>query len=113
MPILLTLLFTLQSAYAVQWSYVTSDGKNNLRQKIDGKVRNFRLNGHDCKIDEVIKRGETDETRAVICEIPGDTKVTTIAACTSDSKGKVTNVNVGDLSFIKGVFVHSVILICE
>lgn len=112
MPVLFALILSFQSAFAVTWTYVTSDGKNNLRQRIDQKVRTFRLNGHECKIDEVIKRGENDETRAVICDLSSDNKVTTIAACTTVNN-KVTNVNVGDLSFINGTTVHSVILICE
>jgi hypothetical protein len=108
----LTLLLLTLPAQAVTWTYVTSDGKNNLRQRIDQKVRNFRLNNIPCKIDEIVKRGDTDETRAVICELTDEMKVTTIAACTSVAD-KVTNVNVGDLSFIQGAKVYSVILICE
>jgi hypothetical protein len=106
------LFFVIANAQAVTWTYVTSDGKNNLRQRIDQKVRNFRINHHECKIDEVIKRGDTDETRALICDISSDTKVTTIASCTTKNN-KITNTNIGDLSFINGTQVHSVVLICE
>ncbi len=109
LPLLILISLPL---HAITWTYVTSDGKNNLRQRIDDKIRNFRLNSKPCRIDEVVKRGQSDETRAVICELTDELKVTTIAACTTVA-GKVTNVNVGDLSFIQGTTVHSVILICE
>lgn len=111
MPIFV-LIFALNSAFAVTWTYVTSDGKNTLRQRIDGKVRNFRLDNRDCKIDEVVKRGETDETRALMCDLSDGTKVTTIASCTTANE-KIINTNIGDLSFIRGTVVHSVVLICE
>ena len=111
MPVLI-LILSLHSVFAVTWTYVTSDGKNTLRQRIDSKTRNFRLDQKDCKIDEIVKRGDTDETRALMCDISSDQKVTTIASCTTIN-GKVTNNNIGDLSFIRGTVVHSAVLICE
>jgi hypothetical protein len=109
---LFILVLSIAHLQAVTWTYVTSDGTTNLRQRIDQKIRNFRVNNHDCKIDEIVKRGDTDETRALICDMTSDTKVTTIASCTTKNN-KVTNVNIGDLSFINGTQVHSIVLICE
>ena len=111
MGILLVFLFS-GSSFAANWAYVTSETKQPIRQKLDTGIREFRVGDRKCKIDEVVPRGDDTETRALICDLENEQKVTTIASCQTRG-GKIINQNTGDLSFIAGTHTLSVILLCE